>query len=102
MAGHHRPTTAIVLLGAGALGVTVGVGSVGPTPQGDGRVDSVTRQLAGASGLRRQRLPQQGDNWGGCNDARVAGTAPIYRGEPGYRDDMDGDDDGIACETPRS
>ena len=46
----------------------------------------------------RQRKPQAGDYWGGCNDARAAGTAPIYRGEPGYRQDMDGDNDGIACE----
>ena len=39
--------------------------------------------------------------WHGCNDARTAGTAPIYRGEPGYRSEMDGDSDGIACEPYR-
>ncbi len=33
--------------------------------------------------------------------ARAAGTAPIYRGEPGYRDGLDGDSDGIACEPYR-
>lgn len=33
-----------------------------------------------------------------CNDARAAGAAPLYRGEPGYREEMDGDFDGIACE----
>lgn len=33
-----------------------------------------------------------------CAAARAAGAAPLYRGEPGYRSDMDGDDDGIACE----
>lgn len=26
---------------------------------------------------------------------------PIYRGEPGYRVEMDGDGDGIACEPYR-
>jgi len=26
-------------------------------------------------------------------------AAPIHRGEPGYRPALDGDDDGIACET---
>ncbi|WP_293845936.1 excalibur calcium-binding domain-containing protein [Sphingopyxis sp.] len=45
--------------------------------------------------------PQDGDYWRGCNDARAAGTAPIYRGEPGYREGMDGDNDGIACEPYR-
>lgn len=35
----------------------------------------------------------------GCNAARAAGAAPIYRGQPGYREEMDGD--GIACEAHR-
>lgn len=39
--------------------------------------------------------------YAGCNEARAAGAAPIYRGEPGYREDMDGDGDGIACEPHR-
>lgn len=33
-----------------------------------------------------------------CSDARAAGAAPLYRGQPGYRIEMDGDGDGIACE----
>jgi hypothetical protein len=36
-----------------------------------------------------------------CAAARDAGAAPIRRGEPGYRDPLDADDDGIACEAPR-
>jgi hypothetical protein len=35
-----------------------------------------------------------------CDAARAAGAAPIYRGSPGYREGLDGDDDGIACEPP--
>jgi hypothetical protein len=38
----------------------------------------------------------------GCNAARAAGAAPIYRGQPGYREEMDGDGDGIACEPHRT
>ena len=37
----------------------------------------------------------------GCNAVRAAGLAPLYRGQPGYRPEMDGDDDGIACEPHR-
>jgi endonuclease YncB( thermonuclease family) len=37
----------------------------------------------------------------GCNEARAAGAAPLYRGQPGYRPEMDGDGDGIACEPYR-
>ncbi len=36
-----------------------------------------------------------------CDAARAAGVTPIYRGSPGYRSEMDGDDDGIACEPYR-
>lgn len=36
-----------------------------------------------------------------CNEARAAGAAPLYRGEPGYRPEMAGDGDGIACEPYR-
>ena len=36
-----------------------------------------------------------------CDAARAAGVAPIRIGQPGYRDDLDGDDDGIACEPYR-
>ncbi|WP_066793611.1 excalibur calcium-binding domain-containing protein [Sphingomonas soli] len=36
-----------------------------------------------------------------CDAARAAGAAPIYRGQPGYREAMDGDLDGIACEPYR-
>ena len=49
-------------------------------------------------GWMRERAPASGDFWHGCNDARAVGTAPIYRGEPGCRAQMDGDNDGIACE----
>jgi len=33
-----------------------------------------------------------------CDAARAAGAAPLYRGDPGYRSALDGDDDGVACE----
>jgi len=33
-----------------------------------------------------------------CATARYLGAAPIRRGEPGYRTQLDADNDGIACE----
>lgn len=50
------------------------------------------------------RPPQRGSGdvyYPGCNAVRAAGAAPLYRGQPGYRPEMDGDDDGIACEPHR-
>jgi Excalibur calcium-binding domain len=37
----------------------------------------------------------------GCNAVRALGKAPLYVGDPGYREEMDGDGDGIACEPFR-
>lgn len=54
-----------------------------------------------ARNMGRERAPQPGDYFSGCDDARAAGVAPLYRGEPGYRPEMDGDGDGIACEPYR-
>ena len=33
-----------------------------------------------------------------CTEAKAAGAAPMYRGSPGYRADLDRDHDGIACD----
>ena len=89
----------IKLLGAAlAVGAVVGVGS---TESGLKIVASAMSQIAVDAGILRARSPQAGDYWGGCDSARAAGTAPIYRGEPGYREEMDGDGDGVACEPYR-
>ena len=36
-----------------------------------------------------------------CDAARAAGAAPILAGQPGYREPLDRDRDGIACEPLR-
>jgi len=33
-----------------------------------------------------------------CTEAKAAGAAPLYLGQPGYRPKLDGDSDGVACE----
>ena len=33
-----------------------------------------------------------------CREARAAGAAPVYEGDPRYGPWLDGDDDGIGCE----
>ena len=33
-----------------------------------------------------------------CTEARQAGAAPLYAGDPGYRSALDRDNDGVACE----
>lgn len=64
------------------------------------------RQAREAS-LERQRPAAQRATeirevfYANCREARAAGAAPLYRGQPGYRSQMDGDNDGVACEPPR-
>jgi hypothetical protein len=41
---------------------------------------------------------ESGSYYANCSEARAAGAAPIYRGEPGYRAGLDRDGDGVACE----
>lgn len=41
---------------------------------------------------------QSGVYYANCTEARNAGAAPIYAGQPGYRPALDRDNDGIACE----
>ena len=36
--------------------------------------------------------------YSGCRVVGRLGKAPLYAGQPGYREKMDGDGDGIACE----
>lgn len=48
---------------------------------------------AAASAVRAQSV-----HYAGCNEVRAAGKAPLYSGQPGYSEEMDGDGDGIACE----
>lgn len=98
MSQHQRSTVGTLLIAAGVIGAIAGVGSSAITPAGRADVAAAANDVAVATGMKRSRPPQPGDRWGGCNDARAAGTAPIYRGEPGYRSTMDGDDDGVACE----
>ncbi|MBU8714098.1 excalibur calcium-binding domain-containing protein [Brevibacillus parabrevis] len=42
--------------------------------------------------------PVQEVYYANCSEAKAAGAAPLYRGEPGYRAKLDRDKDGVACE----
>ncbi len=86
------------LLAAALGGAGFGLGTVAFSPGGTASIMTTARPWAVTLGLARARPPQPGDYWRGCGEARTAGTAPIYQGEPGYREGMDGDGDGIACE----
>lgn len=44
-------------------------------------------------------VPESAAYYGSCSQARAAGAAPLYAGQPGYRSGLDRDGDGVACES---
>ena len=52
----------------------------------------------GSQGETTPEPEPQKEFYANCDDAKAAGAAPMYKGDPGYRSDLDGDGDGIACE----
>src|SRR3546814_8028850 len=83
---RSRPSSAIrLLIGAGLAGGAIGLGSVATTPEGRGQIIEAAEDFSVSAGLARERAPVVGDHWRGCDDARAAGSAPLYRGAPGYR-----------------
>lgn len=50
-------------------------------------------RVVGEGSRRPRALP-----FASCAAARVAGAAPVLRGQPGYGEHLDRDRDGIACE----
>ncbi|MBB3941720.1 hypothetical protein GGR39_003401 [Novosphingobium fluoreni] len=50
---------------------------------------------------RRPQAQGSGYPYRSCAQARAADAAPMYRGQPGYNPNLDGDGDGISCEPYR-
>jgi hypothetical protein len=78
---------------------------VAPTrPVSDAEPYNVVRSAYGSSPPARRSGNARSESsvfYTGCRAVRAAGAAPLYRGQPGYRAGMDGDNDGIACEPYR-
>jgi hypothetical protein len=75
----------------------------GPDTPPDARPGGPAGQPEPLGGPAAEPAPAPAPSDGGvvfanCAAARAAGAAPIRRGEPGYRDRLDGDGDGVACE----
>jgi hypothetical protein len=92
-----------VLWGAVLVGTAAGyVWSA--SPQVTPAAPSVTTPAAGSRPTAAVPTPEEIEHsryFADCNEARSAGVAPIFTGQPGYREELDGDGDGIACEPIR-
>ena len=67
-----------------------------PPPQKEAEAESKPRAAAPAP-VREQSSVY----YKNCDAARAAGAAPLRRGDPGYRSELDRDGDGIACESKK-
>lgn len=97
MRGHDEPTTADQIQSVEAEPF------VPPRMMSAAELDA--QQPSGSSYAPAETRPPQvsSANWSyrNCREARAAGAAPLYAGQPGYGAHMDGDGDGIACEPYR-
>lgn len=66
-----------------------------PTPEPT--VDAPVKEPAPEPPAQPEPAPQQA-YYSSCREAKAAGAAPLYRGDPGYRSGLDRDGDGVACE----
>ncbi|GAA1661837.1 hypothetical protein GCM10010977_23970 [Citricoccus zhacaiensis] len=55
------------------------------------------REAAPAPAPEPARAPASA-YYANCSEARAAGAAPVYRGDPGYSKKLDRDGDGVGCE----
>ncbi|AFU02667.1 hypothetical protein O3I_023560 [Nocardia brasiliensis ATCC 700358] len=89
---------------AGLFMLASQVSHAGPVPSGSAGTGSSVID-AGSAATGSAGLSQTGSVGGAyadCDQARVAGHAPIFTGEPGYSPKLDGEDgiiDGFACPT---
>ena len=70
-----------------------------PTSEPEPTPEEEARAGGGAAAPEPVPEPNQGSTYyPNCKKAKAAGAAPLYRGDPGYREELDRDRDGIACE----
>ena len=92
MARHNRRQEQGSTWGA-LLGVPLMLG-FGYYVTGDAKplVDTLTMSAS------ERATSERSVTYSGCREVRRLGKAPLYASQPGYRETMDGDGDGIACE----
>jgi cytoskeletal protein RodZ len=61
----------------------------------DTEAETATEEATTESPASRPAADVYYDN---CDEARAAGDAPLYAGDPGYGPHLDRDGDGVACE----
>lgn len=74
-----------------------GSGWFGGSDSGEGSKSGANSESESQKKSESTPEPQK-EFYANCKAAKAAGAAPLYRGDPGYSEDLDRDGDGIACE----
>jgi hypothetical protein len=84
--------------GSSSSGSSAGSGSSddNASSEGSGYADSSGSSGSGSSGTSGSSSSDT--SYANCSEARAAGAAPLYQGDPGYSSRLDRDGDGVACE----
>jgi hypothetical protein len=98
----------LIVTGAGLITLAAPIVSTAPAALADGFIPTGSAGT-GSSGIDdaigatgSAGLTQTGSAGGtfkNCDEARAAGRAPLFRGEPGYSPHLDPDGTGMACPT---
>jgi len=72
-------------------------GWFGGSDSGEGSKSEANSESESQKKSESEPEPQK-EFYANCKAVKAAGAAPLYRGDPGYSEDLDRDGDGIACE----
>ena len=72
-------------------------GWFGGSDSGEGSKSEANSESGPQKKSESEPEPQK-EFYSNCKAVKAAGAAPLYRGDPGYSEDLDRDGDGIACE----
>ena len=72
-------------------------GWLGSSDSGEGSESGANSESESQKKSESAPEPQK-EFYANCKAVKAAGAAPLYRGDPGYSEDLDRDGDGIACE----
>ncbi|GGQ93021.1 excalibur calcium-binding domain-containing protein [Deinococcus ruber] len=98
--GRVNPVSRITLGALEDLGYKVNAGAADRYTLTPGRCPVQTDDAAGQPTPTKDSQVRTSDvYYASCAAARAAGVTPIRRGQPGYRAGLDGDGDGVACES---
>lgn len=72
-------------------------GWFGGSDSGEGSKSEANSESESQKKSESEPEPQK-EFYANCDDAKAAGAAPMYKGDPGYRPELDRDKDGTACD----